>query len=85
MSTDTSRSRLEILAELDANPLVDRIQIIRHAWLRAGLRWLEMQGYVVQGESSLRQLRYTITPEGRTRLNEHREGFTLPGSTTTKG
>lgn len=86
MSTDTSKSRLEILSDLDTNPLVSRLDGIRYGWLRGGLHWLEMQGYIVRGESEKSMhVRFHITPEGRTRLQEHRDGFTLPGSSTTRG
>lgn len=86
MPTDTSKSRLEILGGLDAEPHVSRLDAICYGWLRGGLHWLEVQGYIIRGESDKSMhVRYTITPEGKTRLNEHREGFTLPGSTTTKG
>lgn len=86
MPTDTYKSRLEILDGLDTDPLISRLDAIRYGWLRGGLHWLEMQGYVIRGESEKSMhVRYTITPEGRTRLQEHRDGFTLPGSTTTRG
>lgn len=86
MPIETRKSRLEILDGLDTEPLVSRIDAIRHGWLRGGLSWLETQGYIVRGESEKSMhVRFTITPEGRIRLQEHRLGFTLPGSSTTKG
>lgn len=79
MTLDTSHARLETLRGLADFGVITHLDWMRTPWLRSNVHWLALQGYISPAGTDLGGRHYTLTDEGKERLREHREGYSLPG------